>query len=198
MPKILIKILSGFLILLLLAIIAYVVLNATYFSKQFEFKFNPPVPAPPVNQNNIKGDPNQVEIPSLGIKAPIVEPISNKETDFQEALKTGVVHFPGSAKVGEEGNMYIFGHSSDFAFKAGSYKTVFALLPNIKNNAEIIVTNNEGTKFTYIVTGQKIVRSNDTSVLDQNTHGKKILTLQTSYPIGTALKRYIVIAEFKE
>ncbi len=117
---------------------------------------------------------------------------------FQPALSLGVVHFPGTALPGEVGNCYIFGHSSDFFWKPGNFKNVFALLPRIKKGAAIITTNAEGIRFVYTVTNTFVVAPKDVWVLNQNTGGKKILTLQTSYPLGTALKRFIVVAEISE
>jgi LPXTG-site transpeptidase (sortase) family protein len=178
---------------------SYVLLNTGYFWKQLQFKFNPPS----TDQNNSqtseqKMEPNRIEIPSLGISAPIVEAAVKTEAGFQEALKTGVVHYPGTANVGEVGNAYLFGHSSDFAFKGGSFKTVFALLPQIKDGAEILVSDAQGNRFKYKVFKQFVAKSTDTSLLSQNTDHQKRLTLQTSYPIGTALQRYIVVSEFIE
>jgi len=39
------------------------------------------------------------------------------------------------------------------------------------------------------------VSPKDLSVLDQQNFQKKFLSLQTSYPIGTALKRFVAVAE---
>jgi LPXTG-site transpeptidase (sortase) family protein len=99
---------------------------------------------------------------------------------------------------GEVGNVYIFGHSSDYAWSKGNYKHAFALLPKIKNGAEIKLTDEKGFSYTYLVTRQGVVGPNDVHVLAQNTNGKKLLTLQTSYPLGTALKRYVVVAELRQ
>lgn len=198
-------------ILVILSLVAIVILlNAPYFYKQIKYFFsgegsgahqvtlteNPATP-------NI-GESNILNIPSLGITAPIVEAQisegqkTSTEKDFQEALKTGVVHYPGTAEVGQPGNAYIFGHSSDFAFKGGNFKTVFALLPHIEKGSEIVVSDKNGQIFHYVVTDSFVAASTDVHLLDQREYKEKLLTLQTSYPIGTALKRWIVIAKLKE
>jgi LPXTG-site transpeptidase (sortase) family protein len=173
-------------------------MNTSYFFKQAKFYFHPPQAQTDNTSKDEKGQPNTLSIPSLGITAPIVEPKENNEASFQEALKTGVVHYPGTAAVGELGNPYIFGHSSDFAFKGGSFKTVFALLPKIQKGADIVVTNGAGQVFHYQVTDSFVAKSTDTNLLDQKEYKEKLLTLQTSYPIGTALKRWIVQAKLVE
>jgi LPXTG-site transpeptidase (sortase) family protein len=138
---------------------------------------------------------NQLTIPTLGIQAPLVYMEGTTEEAFQEALQSGVVHYPGTAEPGQSGNAYYFGHSSDYPWGKGEYKTVFALLPSIKVGDKIAVTNKEGGIFEYVVQETKVVSPDDLSVLSQETDGKKLLSLQTSYPVGTALKRFIVIAE---
>ncbi|HEX3095922.1 MAG TPA: sortase [Patescibacteria group bacterium] len=198
MHKLKLKIALGVIGFFLLLILSYIAMNTSYFFKQVNFYFHPPkVDTAQQNSNQDKGQPNHLSIPSLGIEAPIIEPSGNTEANFQEALKNGPVHYPGTAGVGQVGNMYIFGHSSDFAFKAGNYKTVFALLPSIQNGAEIVLTDGSGRKFVYKVFDHFVAASTDVKLLSQDTQGKKILTLQTSYPVGTALKRYIAKAELQ-
>ena len=109
-----------------------------------------------------------------------------------------MVHFPGTAKPGELGNPYIFGHSSDYFWKPGDYKEVFKPLIDIPLETEIRITNSDGELFIYRVIETKIVSPEEVSVLDQYNYERYLLTLQTSWPLGTALKRYIVIAEMDE
>jgi sortase A len=145
-----------------------------------------------------KSAPNHISIPALGIEAPIQYAEEANEEEFQRLLEDGVVHYPGTANPGQLGNAYIFGHSSDFLFSKGKYKTVFAPLVDVQNGTEIYITDQEGFLFTYIVTDHFVANKDDIHLLDQGENKKKLLTLQTSYPIGTALKRYIAVAELKE
>ncbi len=140
--------------------------------------------------------PNTLTIPSLNIVAPIVYAEKANETSFQKALLSGVGHYPGTADPGQYGNSFIFGHSSDYVWSKGKYKTVFALLPRIKVGDEIKVSDKRGIAYTYVVKSTLIVKPTETKYLKQDT-SKKVLTLQTSWPIGTALKRFLVIAEIK-
>jgi LPXTG-site transpeptidase (sortase) family protein len=77
----------------------------------------------------------------------------------------------------------------------GDYKTVFARLPEIEIGSEIEITDPTGQLFKYRVFETKVVGPRDLRVLDQFNYERSILTLQTSYPLGTALQRYIVVAE---
>jgi LPXTG-site transpeptidase (sortase) family protein len=87
---------------------------------------------------------------------------------------------------------------ADMSFKEGDEVDVFALLPKIALGAEIKITDSQGYAYTYLVTERKVVGPQDVAVLSQNTAGKRLLTVQTSYPIGTALKRYVVVAELRQ
>lgn len=138
---------------------------------------------------------NTLSIPSLGIEAPLVYITGTTETDFQEALAEGVVHYPGTAQIGEPGNSYFFGHSSDLAWAKGKFKTVFEKLPDIKPGNNIYISNSAGKTFTYTTTKTFVVNPTETWVLDQGDKKRSILSLQTSYPVGTAKQRFVVQAE---
>ncbi|MBI5037487.1 MAG: sortase [Candidatus Kerfeldbacteria bacterium] len=142
-----------------------------------------------------RGEPNRIHIPDRDIQAPVVYVEEANEERFQEALASGVVHYPGTAAVGELGNPYIFGHSSDYAWKPGSYKKVFAPLVDIPIGTAVRITNDAGELYIYTVIETKVVGPKDVSVLDQYNNERYMLTLQTSYPIGTALKRFIAVCE---
>ncbi len=188
-------------IVVVVVLLGLLALNAEYFWKQLKFQFGSKPLETAQNQEieqGETGEANEIRIPSLDITAPIQYVSEVNEDVFQRALQDGVVHYPGTAEFGEIGNAYIFGHSSDMAFTAGDFKTVFALLPRIQKGAEIFVSNKEKQVFKYKVFDQFVAESTDVHLLEQNTDGKNILTVQTSYPIGTALKRYIVKAELVE
>lgn len=179
-------------------------MNSDYFWQQANFRLIKPQ-VEQTQQNRQTGEDqsiksvqlsaNTLSIPSLAINVPILYPNGNTENDFQIALRDGVVHYPGTAAVGQPGNVYIFGHSSDYAWAKGDYKTAFALLPQAKIGADIFLSDTEGRTHRYIVRETFVAAKTDVQLLDQGDRSKSMLTLQTSYPLGTALKRYIVRAE---
>ena len=185
----------------LLGVIA--ILNFGFFWANIKFIFfKPPAESQqstqtPGSQAENKIEPNTLIINSLGIKAPVIYPTERSEAAYQEALIDGVAHYPETALPGEKGNCYIFGHSSDYFFSKGHYKNIFAVLPKIKIGAEIIISGADGSAFVYTVTESRRVAANDLSVLDQQNYQRKLLTLQTSYPLGTALARWVIVAEEK-
>lgn len=176
-------------------------LNYDFFLKHLEYIFDVQPTALAVKVEplvEVKAEPNHLEIADLNISAPLIYAEGKLEQDFQAALQNGVVHYPGTAKPGQFGNAYYFGHSSDYPWSKGNYKTVFALLTKIKIGTRIVITDEAGHPLTYLVTGTQIVAPSDLSVLDQHENKQQLLTLQTSYPIGTALKRFIVTAKLQD
>lgn len=186
-------------------IVVFVAMNFGFFSARASLLLRGPAPVAevPTAADQPAGEaprmaPDRLVIPSLGIDAPLVYGTAKSEVAFQLALRDGVVHYPGTARPGEPGNAYYFGHSSDYAWAKGDYKTVFATLTSIEVGARVIVSDADGKAHDYVVTGSRVISPKDMSVLDQGDGTEARLTLQTSYPLGTALKRFIVEAKLAE
>lgn len=143
---------------------------------------------------------NRVIIPKIGKNIPLVE-VQNKtvkdvkelENVFMNELINGIVRYPGSARPGEIGNSFIFGHSSNYPWIRSDYNDVFALLDNLSYGDTIIVYYGQ-KKYTYTVKEKKIIKPGDVSVLKSDTT-KSEISLMTCWPVGTTLNRMIVIAE---
>jgi LPXTG-site transpeptidase (sortase) family protein len=141
--------------------------------------------APNVNQYS----DNTVFIPKIGVKAPIGWDISSDKITGE--LEKHVVHVQGSVKPGEKGNIFLTGHSSNYWWKKGDFNTVFALLPELKKDDQIILTN-KGKFYYYKVTSTVEVKPADVSnYFSSNTEQ---LTLMTCVPVGTNLKRLLIFA----
>lgn len=114
------------------------------------------------------------------------------EQQIQDALRHGVVHFPGTAMPGDDGNVVITGHSSYFPWDPGRFKDVFALLHQVSVGDEIVVYH-EQQKYIYKVYDKKVVEPDQVEVLTQE--GEDRLTLLTCTPVGTNLRRLVILAE---
>lgn len=138
---------------------------------------------PRINQN----------VPVVGVKNDnlIARKWQDLEADIQKSLRDGVIHYPGTALPGENGNIVLTGHSSYYAWDPGRFKDVFALLHDVKQGDKIVVYFNQ-RKYTYEVFSIKTVLPQNVDVL--GTASAEQLTLITCTPIGTNLKRLIVQA----
>jgi sortase A len=110
---------------------------------------------------------------------------------FMEELENGVIRYPGSALPGQDGNAFIFGHSSNFPWIKGEYNDVFALLDKVVFDDEIVVYYGQ-EKYTYKIRTKNVIRPGDVSVLKNNEKGGSKITLMTCWPIGTTLNRLVL------
>jgi len=134
-----------------------------------------------------------IVIPKIGAVAPIIKNVDplNKNI-FLPALKKGVAHARGTSLPNENGNVYLFAHSTDAFYNVSSYNAVFYLIGKLEKDDEIKIYFNN-IEYSYRVTDKMVVNADDSKYLTQTTI-EKILTLQTCYPPGTTLKRLVVIA----
>lgn len=133
-----------------------------------------------------------IKIPKLELTAkiiPNVNPVSKSE--YLPALKKGVAHAQGSYFPGENGLVYLFAHSTDYAFNIKNFNALFYDL-NKLNPGDQISLNYKGKFFNYQVMEKKIVAADDLS--DLKNLGQERLILQTCWPPGTTWKRLLVIA----
>ncbi len=143
---------------------------------------------------------DRIIIPRINRNVPIIRAKSENlikrdwnalEKDLQEALRNGVVQYPGTANPGENGNVVVTGHSSYFAWDPGRFKDVFALLHEVAIGDKIIIYYQQ-KKYIYQVYDIKVVLPDQVEILTQK--GENRLTLLTCTPVGTNLKRLIVFA----
>lgn len=146
---------------------------------------------------------NRIIIPKIGKNIPLVDVGINSSFDldhieniFMRELEKGIVRYPGTAKPGEKGNSFIFGHSSNYPWMKGEYNSVFALLDELSFGDEIIIYFNQ-KKFIYVIKEKKVVKPGNVKILERDQE-KKELSLMTCWPIGTTINRLIVFAELQE
>ncbi len=134
-------------------------------------------------------------IPLIDIKQQKVEGVKELNNIFMDELKNGVVRYPGSAKPWDNGNSFIFGHSSNNAWEQGEYNDVFALLDKVVFDDEVVVYYGQ-EKYTYKIRTKDVIRPGDVSVLKNNTlSSRSKITLMTCWPIGTTLNRLVLTGD---
>lgn len=135
-------------------------------------------------------DDNTLEIPKIGVFAPIVWNV--KENEVLDKLREGVAHLQGSALPDSSSNVFITGHSSNYWWDKGKYKQVFALLDKLVAGDEIKVSY-QNKIYLYKVRDVKVVKPSQVEVL--NPTSTPTLTLMTCTPVGTTLNRLIVTTQ---
>ncbi len=166
-----------------------IAINTTQAKKQI-----PPLSmeiAPPDDRVIIPRISQNVPIVQISTDALIRKDWKALENQVQDALRFGVVHYPGTAYPGEKGNVVVTGHSSYFPWDPGRFKDVFALLHQVNVGDQVVVYHNQ-KKYVYQVYSKKVVKPSEIEVLTQS--GETRLTLITCTPVGTDLNRLIVLA----
>lgn len=134
---------------------------------------------------------NSIRIPTINIDAPISWRVNNLPKEVSQGLSKGVIQVNGTALPGEKGNVYITGHSSNYVWIRQKYNSIFSNISKLVVGDMIYVKF--GTEvYVYKVYDQKIVPANDLSILDPTNESR--LTLATCWPLGTSLKRMVVLA----
>lgn len=115
------------------------------------------------------------------------------EKDYIAALKEGIAQAKGSTEPGENGNLFLFSHSTDAPWNIIRYNAIFYLLRELESGDRVIVFY-KNRRYDYIVFDKTISEASDISFYT-NRYDKPVLTLQTCDPPGTVLKRLIVRAK---
>lgn len=157
-----------------------------------------PLPTPKSVVNGAQSQPetipnvkdNHLTIEKINLDTPIIWDSTDENNELMMNLRNGVASLKSNSKPDQKGNTFIVGHSSNYIWAKGNYKQVFALLTELKIGDKINV-GYKGIAYQYKVSELKTVGPTDTTVLDNS---KNQLTLMTCVPLGTNLRRYIVVA----
>jgi len=185
--------LRGVIIFVFIFIISFLIINYPAIFRNFKYSWDKVAKSSPNNQitptqTDIMAD-NSLSIPKISVNAPIAWQVS--ENEILDKLQNGVASYTGTAMPGEQGNVFIFGHSSYYLWADGNYKSIFATLDNLENGDKIYLKY-QNKIFTYQVTAKEVVNPDNLEVIS-NGNGKQ-LKLMTCVPIGTNLQRLIVTA----
>jgi LPXTG-site transpeptidase (sortase) family protein len=132
----------------------------------------------------------ELSIPKLGIKDARVE-TNPGDLDPDDALG----RYVGSALPGENGNIFIYGHSVlPWFFNPENYKTIFSTIEELEagDTVEIRYNNND---YVYKIESQVIAKPNEVSPLatfKPSYLNEATITLMTCWPSGTKAKRLMV------
>lgn len=135
--------------------------------------------------------PIGIEIPSVGVKANVVNPTATDIPALDAALLKGAVRYPSSAKLGEAGNVLLFGHSSYLPVVHNQSFKAFNEISKLEQGAPIMVYS-DGRRYVYEVDTVKAADiENDAIPLAREG---AMLTLVTCNSFGDKSDRFIVTA----
>jgi len=137
---------------------------------------------------------NSLEIPKIGISAPLVFTESSNTADLEKELDRGVVHFPGSGLPGERGQTIVLGHSAPANWPKIKYDWVFSNVSELNEGDKVFVHFNH-QKYTYYVIKKIFLARGEEIPQAELTNFKSTLVLVTCWPPGKDFKRIAVWTE---
>lgn len=138
-------------------------------------------------------EPVKIEIPVINLSATISNPTTTNIEVLDQKLLSGAARYPTSAKLGENGNMVLFGHSSYLPVVGNpAYKT-FNGIQKLVAGDEITVYSADAV-YTYRVRSE-MKESATTAGIDLSVTGR-VLTLATCNSFGEKTDRFVVVADF--
>lgn len=141
--------------------------------------------------------PGRLEVPSMGVNVPIIWTKDAK--NFDEDLKSGVVHYPCTPLPGDVGTSYISGHSSNYAWVKADFNQVFAKMGELADGAtfKVTVVGQDGKDIRlYYVVQRKTVYATDDQAQFANT-ADSVVALSTCWPLNTTEKRMVAYGKLE-
>ncbi len=140
--------------------------------------------------------PVRISNKRLGINATVANPTSTDVAVLDASLLSGTARYPTSGRLGENGTVLIFGHSSYLpVIKNKAYKA-FSGIQNLKEG-ELVSVFSASQEFRYRVTSVNIQSATDPR---QNVielpNDKQYLVLITCDTFGEKSDRFVVEAVF--
>lgn len=139
--------------------------------------------------------PTKIEIPAIGLTQKVANPESTDVEALDHALLSSVVRYPTSSKLGVEGNVIIFGHSSYLPIVNNKEFKAFNGIQKLKAGDRITVT---GSGHAYVYAVQAVEKKSATDDSIPLTVTGSTLTLATCDSFGQKSDRFVVTATLVE
>lgn len=138
-------------------------------------------------------DPTRVVISSIGVDTVIENPTSTAIDVLDQALLSGAVRYPESAKLGEDATVYLFGHQSYLPVVRNQAFKAFNDLQKLKAGDTIQVYSDTAV-YEYTVSKVTLVDA-DTALVPLSS-SERTLVLSTCNSFGSPGERYVIEANY--
>lgn len=139
----------------------------------------------------------ELSISKISVVAPMVWSKSENEKDQLADLQNGVAHFSKTVSPGQNGNMVISGHSSNYIWAKGKFNYIFKnlnnLMPGDVVDFKTIQKNGKIITYHYKISEKFSTLPDDARIFEDTSVAT--LTLSTCWPIGSNARRLIVKGE---
>lgn len=135
--------------------------------------------------------PEQIYIEKIDKVISVLNPTSREVADLDRALLSGAVRHPDSALLGQQGNVFILGHSSYLPTVFNQNFKSFNGIQNLEWGDIIEVTSDDSV---YLYRVDKVYRAEAGELVVPIAGDKNKLTLATCDSFGDSSSRFIVEA----
>lgn len=139
--------------------------------------------------------PVKIEIPAISLAVQVANPDTTDIKQLDTALLSGAVRYPTSGKLGSDGNVIIFGHSSYLPLVNNKAFKAFNEIQKLAVGDEIRVV---GETRTYVYAVEQVSRADAGTDAIPLTVTGQTLTLATCNSFAEASDRFIVTARIVE
>ena len=130
---------------------------------------------------------------AIGLDINVENPSSTNVDTLDNDLLTGVVRYPTSAKLNQNGTVLIFGHSSYLPIVHNQAYKELDGIQNLKDG-DIVSVYSASTEYRYSVTSVKVANADEDVI--QLPQDAKYLTLVTCDSFTKKTDRFVVTAKF--
>ena len=149
------------------------------------------------NYNNMNLSEGVIQIPKIGISAPLVFTDNSDNGYLHKKLDSGVVHYPRSALPGGSGQTIVLGHSAPANWPKIKYDWVFSNLNSLNVGDQIIITYNN-KEYLYSVIRKAFLNKGEEMPQQDLTNSQNTLISVSCWPPGKDYKRIAVESELIE
>ncbi|MHB8660366.1 MAG: sortase [Minisyncoccota bacterium] len=139
--------------------------------------------------------PTSIAIPAIKLSVKISNPDTTNVDALDQLLLKGAVRYPTSAKLGEMGNVVLFGHSSYLPIVGDEAYKTFDGIQKLAAGDTVTVYSSDRA-YTYQVRSVAKESANDAAI--QLSVSGNVLTLVTCNSFATKSDRFVVTADFVE
>ena len=144
-------------------------------------------------------EPKRIVIPAIGLDLPVQNIESRDINVLYENLKNGPIRYVDSARLGEEGNVLVFGHSSRIPVVKNRMYKAFNRVPELAAGDTItLVGEIDGVERSYLYSVVSVERKDikdPTAVVSLAKEGRR-LTLVTCDTLTGETARFVLEADF--
>ena len=135
--------------------------------------------------------PKSITFDSIGRTVAVLNPASRSVSSLDTALLSGVVRHPDSVELGQNGNVFILGHSSYLPVVHNKNYQAFNGIQNLKWGDTIRV---KSVSNEYVYRVEKVYKAKASALVIPVAETGKRLTLATCNSFGSTDDRFIVEA----